>query len=414
MKPRNAARRSAGSGARVLSISLLLTAGFLLTTTTPAWADVRDQAKRIYDRIAGVPPDNDTITRMADLLDNNNQADALRAAMIPIDEAPEFYNVTLKNWAAPWTNRDQSVFVSLNDYIATIVGMVRENMDFREILHADVLCVGSTPGLPPYSRTDNRHYEEMESRGVDLKADLDCSSQTPFTGVPSNATAGVMTTRAAAKAFFIDGTNRVMFRFTMLNHMCHDLEQVKDITRVPDRIRQDVSRSPGGDSRIFMNNCIGCHAGMDPLAGAFAYYDYAYDVDADPDGENGQIVYTDGQVASKYFNNDNNFAPGYITTDDSWLNYWRNGQNELLGWNPPLPDGEITSGNGAKTMGWELASTDAFAQCQVEKVFQTVCLHPPEDDEDRDQIDEMVTSFRNAGHNIKQVFAESALYCKGY
>ena len=26
-----------------------------------------------------------------------------------------FYNVTLKNFAAPWTNRDQSVFVPLND-----------------------------------------------------------------------------------------------------------------------------------------------------------------------------------------------------------------------------------------------------------------------------------------------------------
>jgi hypothetical protein len=89
-----------------------------------------------------------------------------------------------------------------------------------------------------------------------------------------NATAGVMTTRAAARAFFIDGTNRAMFRFTMLNHFCNDMEQVLDTTRSPDRIRQDVSRSPGGDSRVFLNNCVGCHSGMDPLAQAFAYYDY--------------------------------------------------------------------------------------------------------------------------------------------
>jgi hypothetical protein len=27
--------------------------------------------------------------------------------------------------AVPWTNRDQSVFVPLNDYVATFIGMVR-------------------------------------------------------------------------------------------------------------------------------------------------------------------------------------------------------------------------------------------------------------------------------------------------
>ena len=83
-----------------------------------------------------------------------------------------------------------------------------------------------------------------------------------------------MTTRAAAEAFFIAGTNRAMFRFTLMNHMCMDWSRCMDTSRPPDRIRQDVSRSPGGDSRVFLNNCIGCHAGMDPMAQAFAYYDF--------------------------------------------------------------------------------------------------------------------------------------------
>ena len=42
-----------------------------------------------------------------------------------------FYNVTLKNFAAPWTNRDQSVFVPLNDYIATVIGMIRDDRAFQ-------------------------------------------------------------------------------------------------------------------------------------------------------------------------------------------------------------------------------------------------------------------------------------------
>jgi hypothetical protein len=233
--------------------------------------------------------------------------------------------------------------------------------------------------------------------------------QSSITSLPAGATAGVVTTRAAARAFFIDGTNRAMFRFTMLNHMCHDLEQAKDITRIPDRIRQDVSRSPGGDSRIFLNNCIGCHSGMDPLAGAYAYYDYVYDDAGDPEGDNGQLVYDATQVASKYFNNDSNFEHGFVTTDDSWFNYWRDGQNAMLGWNTSLP----SAGNGAKTMGWELANSAAFARCQVEKVFENVCLHPVEDAADRSQIDAMVGSFRASNYNLKRVFAESALYCSG-
>ena len=88
-------------------------------------------------------------------------------------------------------------------------------------------------------------------------------------------------------AFFSDGTNRAMLRFTLMNHLCTDLEPLKDITRTPDRVRRDVSRSPGGDSRIFQNGCVGCHAGMDGLAGAYAYYEWDYSTDK----ADGQLVY---------------------------------------------------------------------------------------------------------------------------
>lgn len=396
----NVPARRAGFGAFLACVALTC------SLASPAsFADARDQAKRMHDRIAGVPPDETTLADMATRIGNN---DEVGAALLATD-APEFYNVTLKNFAAPWTNRERSVFVPLNDYIATIIGMVRDNWDFREILSADVLYTGSGNGIPAYSNTSNAHYEALENSGVDLSTNLQATTQSAVTGVPSSATAGVMTTRAAAKAFFIDGTNRAMFRFTLLNHMCNDLEQIMDTSRVPDRIRQDVSRSPGGDSRLFLNNCIGCHSGMDPLAGAFAHYDYVYDPVTDPEGDNGRIVYDSSQVASKYFNNSNNFEHGFITTDESWFNYWRNGPNQLLGWDSALPG----AGSGAKSMGEELANSDIFAQCQVRKVFENVCLHPVEDAADRAQIAAMLGSFRSSNYNLKQVYAESAVYCMG-
>ena len=58
--------------------------------------------------------------------------DPVTAALIATND-PAFYNDTIRNLAAPWTNRDQSVFVPLNDYTATVVGMVRDNVPFNTL-----------------------------------------------------------------------------------------------------------------------------------------------------------------------------------------------------------------------------------------------------------------------------------------
>jgi len=364
-----------------------------------ALAGPREQAQRIHDRLTGVPPSDAVLNQMATHIANGNP---LEAALLATHDR-HFYTVTLKNFAAPWTNRDQSPFVPLNDYTALVIGLVKDDESFDQILYADALYVGAGV-TPPPAANSNAHYEALERRMLDPsfnpETGLTRTTQSSVYPLPPDATAGAMTTRAAAEAFFIAGTNRAMFRFTLINHMCMDLEQVQDTSIVPDRIRQDVSRSPGGDSRVFNNSCIGCHAGMDPLAQAFAYYDF------DPD--TGSIEYTAGVVQPKYFNNAETFPDGFVTPDDSWDNYWREGRNALLGWSPVLPG----SGKGAKTMGQELAASDAFAQCQVEKVFQAVCLRPPVDATDRQQIDTMTASFKT-GYNLRNVFAQSAVYCMG-
>jgi hypothetical protein len=374
----------------------------LACAAATASANDRDRAKRIHDRIAGVPPSEATLDQMEALVTAGNPVGAANIAT----QAPSFYNVTLKNMSVPWTNRDQSVFAPLNDYVATFIGMVRDDVPFNTALSADLTYTvsGATPAASP---SNNDHYANAESNALNLFTALQATSQSSVQGIPAGATAGFITSRAASEAFFIDGTNRAMFRFTMMNHLCRDMEQVHDTTLPPDMIRQDVSRSPGGDSRIFLNNCIGCHSGMDPLARAFAFYDFDNGTPEAPGSM--RLVYTDGTVNSKYFNNDTNFAPGFVTPDARWVNRWRKGQNSLLGWSAGLPG----SGDGAKSMGEELANSEAFAECQVEKVFKTVCFRAPSDAADRNQVATMTTSFRNGGYRLKQVFAETAAYCMG-
>ncbi|MEE4300894.1 MAG: hypothetical protein V2J24_15755 [Pseudomonadales bacterium] len=373
----------------------------LLPTSPSAFAGIPEQARRLHDRLAGVPP---TAEVQADLEALIAAGDPMAAAEIAMQD-PAFYGVTLKNFATPWTNRDASVFAPLNDYTATVIGMIRDDVPFDLVLSMDVLYVGADDlvGIPPYSMTDNAHYEALEASNVDLSDPdvLVATTQSAMTDLPASAAAGVMTTRAAAESFFVAGTNRAMLRFTLMNHMCRDLEQFFDNTRPADRIRQDVSRSPGGDSRVFLANCLGCHTGMDPLAQAFAYYDF--------DEVEARIVYTEGQVQPKYFNNEDTFPFGFRTPDDSWDNYWREGRNAALGWDPGAPG----SGRGAASLGAELAGSEAFASCQVEKVFRTVCLRPPVDAEDRAQVEAMTSSFVASDYRMKDVFAESAVYCMG-
>ena len=383
-------------------LSTAVAGGLFLGEVSSATAGVKEQAKRMYDRLAGVPPTNAVIDQMATALTNNNPAQAASIAMAD----PNFLNVTVKNMVVPWTNRDMTVFYPFNDAAATLVGIIRDDLDFRRAMYDNLIYVGTGS----YSNSNNTMYETMESNNVDLSnpSVLIQRTQSATTGIPAAGVAGVLTTRQSARAFFYAGTNRRMLRFTFINYMCKDLENVKDTSRIPDRIRQDVSRSPGGDSSVFLNTCIGCHAGMDGLAGAFAYHQWNYDMNADPEGNNGNMVYTPGIVQPKNLINSTVFQYGYVTTDDSWINRWRTGPNANLGWANNSPQ-QLSSGNGMQSLGMEIANSEEFARCQAIKVYKTVCFNEPNET----TLGTLVTSFKNSGYKMKQIFADAAFDCRG-
>ena len=147
---------------RIGFAAMLAAAAALLLVSTQALAGPREQAKRIHDRIAGVPPSAALLDQMAaDITAGRPIAAANRAL-----ESSAFYNVTLKNFVAPWTNRDQSVFVPLNDYTATVIGMVRDDVPFNTLLSANIVYVGSggpasRPTRPPTTTTTRRSTTRM-------------------------------------------------------------------------------------------------------------------------------------------------------------------------------------------------------------------------------------------------------------
>jgi hypothetical protein len=392
----------------------------LVAASLPVAASSLEQAKRIHDRLAGVPPSNSVLLSMQAKIDASDAIGAANDAM----NNPAFYNATLKNWASPWTNRDDNKFAPLNDYTATVIGIVRDGLDYRRVLYDDIIYV--PVGYGSYSNSNNNAYVALEAANGNMgsSGQLQQSTQSAVTGLTASATAGIATTRAAARAFFIDGTNRAMFRFTLKNHLCNDMEQVQEITRPTDRIRQDVSRSPGGDSRIFMNTCVGCHSGMDPMAQAFAYYNFAYTEGSE---DSGQLEYTPGVVQPKYFINSKHFPEGFVTPNDHWDNYWRAGPNTaIFGWSNTHTAATSAARNnngiygdaGAKSMAEELANSEAFAVCSVKKVFKAVCLRDPSESDRTATVhgiagfSQMLADF-NTSHNLKQTFAQAAVYCSG-
>jgi hypothetical protein len=391
----------------------MLAASSLLMLALPlaALAGPNEQAKRIYERIAGEPPPPAVLQQMASAICGGTCAagaagaapgsSGLLAAAAIATSAPTFYNVTLKNFAMPWTNRAATVFSPLNDSVATVIGMVRDNVPFNTLLDADILYTSNASGLPAPSSANNNHYATAETNGVNLMSTLVKTTQSGVYGTPTTATAGLITTRGMASAFFINGTNRAMFRFTMINQFCNDMPALADTTRPTDRVRQDVARSPGGDSQIFLGTCVGCHSGMDAMAQAFAYYNY--------NATTGAMVYTQGQVQPKYLINSLNFIYGFVTPDDSWVNHWRQGPNTVLGWSSALPG----SGSGAKSLGQELEASTTFAQCQVTKVFQAVCFRAPVSSTDLATVASITSSFASGGYNLKTVFQQSAAACPG-
>jgi hypothetical protein len=357
------------------------------------------QAVLLHTRLTGVPPSATVLAQMTADLSTGGAGGEAAAALAT--SQPQFYNVTLRNIFAAESNRDGSVFVPLNDYIVTAIGMVHDDVAYNMALSADILYTLKASGLPAPSASNNNHYQTADTNDVDISANLMKTQQTTAYGYPAAAVAGLITTRAGAIQHFDAGTNRRGYNINIINQTCHAMEQVMDTSLPSDRIRQDVAASPGGDSRVRLQSCVGCHSHMDPMAGAFAYYNF--------DETAGSLVYTAGKVQPKYFINATNNPYGYVTVDDSWESRMRTGGADtfIFNFNPNLPG----KGNGAASFGAEIAGSGAFATCQVQKAFKAVCLRAPSGANDGNEITKLTNAFTSGGYKFKQVFADAALYC---
>jgi hypothetical protein len=305
---------------------------------------------------------------------------------------------------------------------------------------------------------DNFHYSDLESKYTDWPTRLVARSQSSIwplastslgpnvpTNIPAEDISGILTTRQTASEFYSGGTNRRMFRYTMLNYLCQDMPQLFDTSAPDDYVRADVDRRPGGDVNTYLNTCKGCHAGMDGFTPAFAFFDFNnlnnanqlvmnyvtasnsnFSFNNPPMDEPAFTFSTD---RNKQFRQANIFSDGFNpikmqANGNRWVNRWVNGANaKKIGWRIPSEMTAFDKGKGLHQLGKVLAATEAFSACMTKKVFNQVCFRAPTQDE-VESLKNMQSGFENGfseyqsygsdgKYNMKAVFAKSAALCFG-
>jgi hypothetical protein len=369
------------------------------------------QVAFVYKRLAGAPASSaDIDTWGAGLVAAADKTAYLTDVVAKAaTDNDKFYSVTVLNFAqieaseeralADGSGNTNSIGV-LNDLTATVIGMVRDEKDYRAILSDDVLYI---PTGATYAAGTNAIYDTLYANvknGAPLASALTATTQTGATGL--SVQAGIFTLRGFGSVYYDAGTNRAAFRFASMNYLCRDLEALSDVSRADIYVRKDVDRAPGGDATKYRTECVGCHAGMDPLANAFAYFDFIPPAQAN---QAAAITISATGVVPKMNQNADVFPLGKTVENDSWKNLWREGINSDI-WESTDP--AKNEGNGVKSFGQLLANSKAFPNCMAQRAYKTVCL---KDLSIKDAtITRLGAEFAKT-YNMKELFKEVAVDC---
>lgn len=401
-----------------------------------AFGDCKSQASAIFQNLTGTLPPLEVKEVMSQFTCSGNYAEAANTA---INYKDRFYRKFNSDWFR-YSNKnrvDRGVF---NSAMALWMCMIRDEIPFNQVLSGDFACVGEPGGngeaLPPVSLSNNDHFKVFEERNLSFKDDLKMVKQSDLPAYAKNGfspetVAGVLTTQQWGQQYFIAGTNRAVLAFSYDTFLCKSIDELLDNTLPKDVILGAVERAPASDPSTFVNKCSGCHAVMDAQLGATAYYDY---IDTNtmglifnpatkqPAGDLPQ-VHKDWfaklppeakKVAEKI--NRNGFLSeldgARMMTDDHWSNPMANplGKNASLGWNGRQ------SGSGLQSWGKMITSSDQFSKCMAQRVYQSTCNITEKsmiEERHLGRVSQLASLFKAGNYNLKKLFGQAAVSCKG-
>jgi len=120
---------------------VLLSMAFLFGSSIPsAKADTLDQARKLYLSLTGTnasPAELSIISQKITAGQSYEVAKDIVESRNGMDSRGNFYKVTVKNFASPWSNVDYTKMYPLTDLTATVIGWVRDDKQFNQILYSD-------------------------------------------------------------------------------------------------------------------------------------------------------------------------------------------------------------------------------------------------------------------------------------
>lgn len=374
------------------------------------------RAQEIYLRMTGVktPIFNPALSQMVQRLNANDPVGA--AALATAD--PNFLNITVRDFAARMSNRDEAVNVPMNDFTATIIGAVRDQINAQRLLYDNIVYMAdpAKAAVPSNVEMDivksNNHYETLGNDRFDLGKVLTVAQQKVFDGrsVVNNPTpAGLLTTRQWIAAHAVAGTNRRPVEFAFREFLCTPLEKVADSTGPDNVVGRDIDRFPGGSHSKYTTTCRACHTILDGFRGAFAHFTFSNNIvkhsyvvtqaaDADEEAAGFGMQQNPIYVTRKLNHNEDVFREGRVIQDDTWVN------NAVYGTNASTFEWSKTSGKGLKEFGQLLANSKQFPTCMAKRVFASVCKRQAESSDD-EMIRQTASEFSTTrNYNLKWLF----------
>ncbi|OQW53651.1 MAG: hypothetical protein A4S09_07035 [Proteobacteria bacterium SG_bin7] len=395
-------------------------------------ADADQIALLMYRRLVGVsvPVGSQIIQDMSAAILADN---AGRAAALAVNE-PNFLNITVRYMGIKMSYQDEKPNHPSNDFTATLVGAVRDDVSAYELLTGNFSYRVDPARLPAgvAVRSDvytdilrtNNHYIDLDARGFNAtwlarKDGMEIvAGNNVIDLLPDKDASPLLTSRGFTAAHAIAGTNRRMYQYTFLQFMCVGMTEFSDTSVSDEFVGRDVDRY---DPK-FQTRCKGCHGQMDGMRGAFANIDFfdngtvgflkhSSKLLAQPlllnqtenefnfktfRGPNGVTLYPG--VAEKMNHNEQVYTPGRIIDSDAWTNLAvGNGNSNYFGWRGAL------KGNGIKSFARMIAGSERFGKCMAAKVFTEVCKRKPNDG-DQALINYAGKKFEDSGYKFKGLF----------
>ncbi|MGE4131059.1 MAG: hypothetical protein AB7F86_05440 [Bdellovibrionales bacterium] len=384
------------------------------TGNAQANAILQSQAMTLHQRLSvKTSIDNPNITKMAEMIEAGRSYEA--ALLATKNEG--FYDSVVRDFAVKMSNREESVRNPLNDFVATVIGIARDDIDARQMLTGNFFYYA-----PSESPTDaslvysNAHYENLENKreGIVLKlARREGQLALDEDGTPRalKDSAGVITSRAFMSSHALGGTNRRLVEFAFSEFLCSPIEEWANTTIPDGYVGRDVGRMPAD---LYKGKCVGCHAPMDALRPAFAYVNFETTAkgsattfqatyrmdprDTQPDVIDVPVPSSEQKVPSKFRRNRRVFSDGFVVNNNAWENF----TSPRFGWRGSL------RGNGMQDFGQMLANSRRFSECMVKRAYQAVCYE--EFPKDRaDLLYDLSEAFEAEGYKLRNLFAHVAV-----